>query len=123
MVPHSTLRGTNAAVAHSNAGQFRTAALPQALRGELRSATFARWLMRKWFGEVPTLLRQEVFREYGIVNARADDYEIDFLIAPGLGGTEDIHNLWPEPYTSPTWNAHVKDALEEHLHQLVCAGS
>ncbi len=72
--------------------------------------------------EVPTLLRQEVFQEYGLMNARADDYEIDFLIAPGLGGTEDIHNLWPEPYTSPTWNAHVKDALEEHLHQLVCAG-
>lgn len=71
---------------------------------------------------VPTPLRQQTFQEYGIVNARADDYEIDYLIAPGLGGTEDIHNLWPESYTSPTWNAHVKDALEEHLHQMVCAG-
>lgn len=72
--------------------------------------------------DVPTSLRQEVFQEYGIANARAADYEIDFLIAPGLGGVEDIHNLWPEPYTSSTWNARVKDALEEHLHQLVCAG-
>lgn len=72
--------------------------------------------------DVPTSLRQEVFQEYGIVNARKDDYEIDFLIAPGLGGVEDIHNLWPEPYTSATWNAHVKDALEEQLHQLVCDG-
>ena len=72
--------------------------------------------------EVPTSLRQQVFREYGIANARADDYEIDYLIAPGLGGVEDIHNLWPEPYTSSMWNARVKDALEEHLHQLVCAG-
>jgi anti-sigma factor RsiW len=72
--------------------------------------------------EVPMSLRQRVFQEYGIANARADDYEIDYLIAPGLGGVEDIHNLWPEPYTSPMWNAHVKDALEEHLHQLVCAG-
>jgi hypothetical protein len=71
---------------------------------------------------VPTSLRQEIFHEYGIVNAHADDYEIDYLIAPGLGGTEDIHNLWPQPYTSPTWNARVKDDLEEHLHQLVCAG-
>lgn len=71
---------------------------------------------------VPASVRQEIFREYGIVNARADDYEIDYLIAPGLGGVEDIHNLWPEPYTSPTWNAHVKDALEERLHQMVCAG-
>jgi hypothetical protein len=73
-------------------------------------------------GEVSTPLRQEVFREYGIANAHADDYEIDYLIAPGLGGIEEIHNLWPEPYTSPTWNAHVKDALEEHLHEMVCAG-
>jgi len=72
--------------------------------------------------EVPTNLRQEVFQEYGIVNARANDYEIDYLIAPGLGGTDDIRNLWPEPYSSPVWNARVKDALEEQLHQMVCAG-
>jgi hypothetical protein len=72
--------------------------------------------------DVPTTLREEVLEEYGIVNARADDYEIDYLITPGLGGSEDIRNLWPQPYTSPTWNAHVKDALEEHLHQLVCSG-
>jgi hypothetical protein len=71
---------------------------------------------------VPRSLRQRVFQEYGIVNARAADYEIDYLIAPGLGGTEDIHNLWPEPYKTPRWNAHVKDALEEHLHQMVCSG-
>jgi hypothetical protein len=72
--------------------------------------------------DVPSSLRQQVFKEYGIVNPQAEDYEIDYLIAPGLGGTEDIHNLWPEPSTSSAWNAHVKDALEERLHQLVCAG-
>jgi hypothetical protein len=71
---------------------------------------------------VPSSLRQEVFREYGIVNPRPEDYEIDYLIAPGLGGAEDIHNLWPEPTSSSAWNAHVKDALEERLHQLVCSG-
>jgi hypothetical protein len=72
--------------------------------------------------DVPSSLRQEVFKEYGIVNPRPEDYEIDYLIAPGLGGTEDIRNLWPEPSTSSKWNAHVKDALEERLHQLVCGG-
>jgi hypothetical protein len=72
--------------------------------------------------EVPASLRQQVFHEYGIANARAEDYEIDFLIAPRLGGTEDIHNLWPEPDNAGAWNAHVKDALEEQLHELVCAG-
>jgi hypothetical protein len=73
-------------------------------------------------GEVSVSLRQEVFEEYGIVNARPDDYEIDYLIAPGLGGTEDVRNLWPEPYHARVWNAHVKDALEERLHELVCSG-
>jgi hypothetical protein len=72
--------------------------------------------------DVPAPLRQEIFQEYGIEAPRGDDYEIDYLIAPGLGGAQDIHNLWPEPYASPAWNARVKDALEEHLHQLVCAG-
>ena len=72
--------------------------------------------------DVPGSLREEVFKEYGIVNPRPEDYEIDYLIAPGLGGTEDIRNLWPEPSTSSKWNAHVKDALEERLHQLVCDG-
>jgi hypothetical protein len=73
--------------------------------------------------DVPAFLRQQVFREYGIANPRAEDYEVDYLIAPGLGGAEDIHNLWPEPATtSSTWNAHVKDALEERLHELVCTG-
>ncbi len=71
---------------------------------------------------VSNSMRQQVFREYGIVQPNSDDYEIDYLIAPGLGGVEDIHNLWPEPYTSSKWNAHVKDALEEQLHEMVCAG-
>lgn len=72
--------------------------------------------------EVPTELRQAIFHQYGILNSHAADYEVDFLIAPGLGGVEDIHNLWPEPYTATIWNAHVKDALEERLHEMVCAG-
>jgi hypothetical protein len=71
---------------------------------------------------VPTPLRQEIFQEYGIADAHPEDYEIDYLIAPGLGGAEDIQNLWPEPYASAAWNALVKDVLEERLHQLVCAG-
>jgi hypothetical protein len=71
--------------------------------------------------DVSSELRQRVFAEYGIPDAHAGDYEIDYLIAPGLGGTEDIRNLWPEPYRSPVWNAHVKDDLEERLHELVCA--
>jgi hypothetical protein len=67
-------------------------------------------------------VREEIFQEYGIINASAKDYEIDYLIAPGLGGADDIHNLWPEPYTTTKWDAHVKDGLEQRLHEMVCSG-
>jgi hypothetical protein len=73
-------------------------------------------------GDVSLSLRQKVLQEYGIANARPGDYEIDYLIAPRLGGIEDIRNLWPEPYRARVWNARVKDALEERLHEMVCSG-
>jgi hypothetical protein len=71
---------------------------------------------------VPGFLRDQVFREYGIANPKVQDYEIDYLIAPGLGGADDIQNLWPEPEVSAGWNSHDKDLLEERLHQMVCSG-
>jgi hypothetical protein len=30
--------------------------------------------------------------------------------------------LWPQSYTATVWNAHVKDALEDRLRDLVCDG-
>jgi hypothetical protein len=71
--------------------------------------------------EVSPSERQKVFEEYGIPSTQADQYEVDYLITPGLGGEDNIRNLWPEPYNSPTWNAHVKDVLEERLHEMVCS--
>lgn len=71
---------------------------------------------------IPDSLRQRVFQEYQTPESHAAEYEVDFLITPGLGGADDIRNLWPEPYSSTVWNAHVKDALEDRLHDMVCAG-
>ena len=70
--------------------------------------------------EVSPSQRQQVFQEYGIPAAQTNEYEVDYLITPGLGGDDDLRNLWPEPYNTADWNAHVKDALEERLHELVC---
>lgn len=70
----------------------------------------------------PLPVQQAVFHEYGMDGAPARSYEVDHLITPALGGTDDIRNLWPEPYASTEWNAHVKDELENHLHDLVCSG-
>ena len=71
--------------------------------------------------QVSPLQRTMVFKEYGIPLDRSDKYEVDYLITPGIGGDDDIRNLWPEPYNAAAWNAHVKDALEERLHELVCS--
>lgn len=65
-------------------------------------------------------LKRKVLREYGMTDRAASDHEIDYLVIPELGGTDDVRNLWPEPYDTTEWNAHVKDELEEYLHQLVC---
>jgi hypothetical protein len=72
--------------------------------------------------EVSPSVQTAVFREYGITNASASDYQVDYLINPQLGGTDDIHNLWPQPYKSALWNAHEKDALEDRLQGMVCGG-
>jgi hypothetical protein len=61
-----------------------------------------------------------VFTEYGIADAPSKDYQVDYLINPQLGGTDDIRNLWPQPYGTTVWNARAKDALEDRLYQMVC---
>jgi hypothetical protein len=69
----------------------------------------------------PSSLQKAVFHEYGMDGAAPDQYEVDHLITPALGGSDDIRNLWPESYSSE-WNAHVKDELEDYLHDQVCSG-
>lgn len=63
-----------------------------------------------------------VLKEYGLSSdqSAARKFQIDYLVNPQLGGTDDIRNLWPEPYSNGTWNAQAKDVLERHLHQMVC---
>lgn len=63
-----------------------------------------------------------VFDQYRIREPRAGAYEVDYLITPALGGSADIRNLWPQPYTQGEWNARVKDALEDYLRAEVCGG-
>lgn len=73
-------------------------------------------------GTISPTVGRIVFAAYGIRDPRPGAYELDYLIAPELGGSAEVSNLWPQPYSEPVWNARVKDALEDHLHQLVCDG-
>jgi hypothetical protein len=70
---------------------------------------------------VSASLQRRVFEEYGLGEAQSANFEIDYLITPGLGGADDIRNLWPQPHNAK-WNSYVKDQLEERLHSLVCGG-
>lgn len=76
--------------------------------------------------DVSSATKREVFARYGLISVFADstrnDFEVDHLIPLALGGSNDIHNLWPQAYGTAPWNARLKDRLENRLRQLVCAG-
>ena len=72
--------------------------------------------------DVPASVQRMVFEEYGLAKAHPRAYEVDYLVTPALGGSDDIRNLWPHSYSS-LWNARVKDALEDRLRDMVCDGS
>lgn len=71
---------------------------------------------------IPSAMRLQVLRDYGMEHVPEHEYELDYLITPELGGLTDRRNLWPEPYALRAWNAHAKDSLENLLPRLVCAG-
>jgi hypothetical protein len=121
-VHRSAVRGHSTAVELQHDVLPDRSLTPGATRKVTRASDVCSKAYEEVVGEVSMPLRQQVFQRYGIPNAHASDYEIDYLIAPGLGGVEAIDNLWPEPYRSRTWNAYVKDELEERLHEMVCDG-
>jgi hypothetical protein len=72
--------------------------------------------------DVPIAVKKEVYSAYGVTYVRGQD-EVDHLVSLELGGSNSVKNLWPEPYNDRSgWSARVKDAEEDKLHALVCAG-
>jgi hypothetical protein len=88
-------------------------------RAVICSATFRTSTIRN----VPQTEKFAVEREYGLP-ARYYGYsiEIDHIVSLELGGSNNIANLFPEP-GSGIANYHVKDRLENRVHDLVCAGT
>ena len=74
-------------------------------------------------------LKREVYALYGvhpsIVTRNGKQVrkccEVDHLISLELGGSNDIKNLWPQPYI-PQPGARQKDTVEDWLHERVCSG-
>eukprot|EP00992_Anisonema_acinus_P011812 TRINITY_DN7695_c0_g1_i1.p1 TRINITY_DN7695_c0_g1~~TRINITY_DN7695_c0_g1_i1.p1 ORF type:complete len:190 (+),score=40.68 TRINITY_DN7695_c0_g1_i1:56-571(+) len=70
--------------------------------------------------------KRRVYSDYGVKDhegfcAVDQGCEIDHLVPLETGGANSVTNLWPQPYSGQTWNAHVKDRLENHLHKMICA--
>lgn len=66
------------------------------------------------------ILKVKQIAQYGYIDVKPADYELDHLISLELGGNPtDPKNLWPESY--PT--AHQKDQVENRLHKEVCNGT
>jgi hypothetical protein len=69
---------------------------------------------------VPESEKHAVESEYGLVpKSYGRSLEIDHIVSLEIGGSNDIANLFPEQ--APGY--HVKDRLENKLHQLVCSGA
>jgi hypothetical protein len=69
--------------------------------------------------DVSTATKKKVYAMYGIKNPKTGDYQIDHLISLGLGGSNEVINLWPQPLT-PYPGYKEKDNAERKLHELVC---
>lgn len=73
---------------------------------------------------VPVAVKRRVYRLYGVLHPAPGEYEVDHLISLELGGSNDIKNLFLEPYFLDVGGleegAHEKDRLENRLHRLVC---
>lgn len=72
---------------------------------------------------VPESEKFAVEREYGLAPGHyGSALEIDHIVSLELGGSNDIANLFPEKANANP-GYHVKDRLENRLHDMVCGGS
>jgi hypothetical protein len=65
--------------------------------------------------------KRAVYIRYGLVNRKKGQYVIDHVINLGIGGSNEIANLFPQP-SKGVWNSRVKDKIENELRKRVCNG-
>jgi hypothetical protein len=74
------------------------------------------------YRNVPISEKHADEQEYGLApKPYGSTLEIDHIVSLELGGSNSVANLFPEE-ASPSPGYHVKDRLENKLHDLVCSG-
>jgi Protein of unknown function (DUF3761) len=74
------------------------------------------------YRNVPISEKHADEHEYGLAQrSYGTTLEIDHIVSLELGGSNDVANLFPEE-ASPSPGYHVKDKLENKVHDLVCSG-
>jgi hypothetical protein len=64
---------------------------------------------------------KKVFSRYHIDWSQHAQYQVDHLISVGVGGSNAISNLWPQPLAGK-YGARAKAKSDEKLRSLVCSG-
>ena len=72
-------------------------------------------------GNISVRVKGQVFDRYGI-GGDLIGYSVDHLIPSGLGGSNSLKNLWPQPLAGE-WTHQMKNRLERRLRKLVCGGA
>ena len=74
------------------------------------------------YRNVPTSEKHADEQEYGLApKPYGSTLEIDHIVSLELGGSNSVANLFPEE-AKPSPGYHVKDKLENKVHNLVCGG-
>src|SRR5207302_10672657 len=106
-------------LAHADDAVPNPALTPGIARTDITQANICATKWGKDARHVTAAMKRQVFASYGFVNGNKDPRcpcEIDHLVSRELGGADDMRNLWPQSYNG-SWNAHLKDKLENRLNQ------
>ncbi|HVF85640.1 MAG TPA: hypothetical protein VM821_06640, partial [Abditibacteriaceae bacterium] len=98
---------------------------PRLTPGDVLDVTAADIAVPGYAGKVrnvSTSLKKKIYASYGITSRLPGEYTIDHLISLQLGGSNSTRNLWPLSYQTQPWNAYIKIALENQLHDEVVEG-
>jgi hypothetical protein len=70
-------------------------------------------------GNISETTKSMIYNSYNHSSYTPGQYEINHLMSLGLGGSNELANLFPEP-ASPRTGFHEKDLVKNYLHNRVC---